>query len=90
MSSRTPDLSREQLEKAIVALLKYVGHQQEKSNSLLDEDDYVHLVCAAATVCAMLSMSGIPTGVLPLYADSSAGKDAYRATQRQARPNVSR
>ena len=45
MSSRTPDLSREQLERAVVALLKYVGHQQERSNSLLEEDDYIHLVC---------------------------------------------
>eukprot|EP00891_Asterochloris_glomerata_P002870 jgi/Astpho2/2870/e_gw1.00050.168.1_t len=48
MSSRTPDLSREQLDKAVVALLKYVGHQQEESNNLLDEDDYIHLTVALA------------------------------------------
>ena len=55
MSSRTPDLSKEQLEKAVVALLKYVGHQQEKANRLLDEDDYIHLVCAASSsACPVL------------------------------------
>ena len=57
MSSRTPDLSREQLEKAVVALLKYVGHQQEESNNLLEEDDYIHLVWLLPLLpaCAMLA-----------------------------------
>ena len=89
MSSRTPDLSRDQLEKAVVALLKYVGHQQEESNNLLDEDDYIHLVCAAASSFASACYVGNAwhldsalTGVLPPSADSGIGKDAYRAAQR--------
>lgn len=63
MSSRTPDLSREQLDKAVVALLKYVGHQQEESNNLLDEDDYIHLVCGCLRLACLcyVGTSGILT-----------------------------
>ena len=38
-------VSRAQVGKAVDALLQYIGKQNEKSTSLIEEEDFLYLVC---------------------------------------------
>ena len=46
-SSKTPGLKREQVQKAVAALLKYVDSQKEGSKDLLEDEEYLYLVSSA-------------------------------------------
>ena len=43
-SSGAPGLKREQVEKAVQALLKYIGTQKADSKDLLEDEEYLYLV----------------------------------------------
>jgi hypothetical protein len=43
-NSTTPGLKREQVQKAVAALLKYVDSQKEGSKDLLEDEEYLYLV----------------------------------------------
>lgn len=43
-SSKAPGLKREQIDKAVSALLKYIGSQKADSTDLLEEEEYLYLV----------------------------------------------
>lgn len=43
-SSKAPGLKQEQIKKAITALLKHIGRQQEGSKDLLQDEEYLYLV----------------------------------------------
>ena len=43
-SSKAPGLKQEQLQKAVKALLKHIGKQQEESKNLLQDEEYLYLV----------------------------------------------
>ncbi len=43
-SSKTPGLKREQVQKAVTALLKYVDLQKAGSKDLLEDEEYLYLV----------------------------------------------
>jgi|LakMenE18May11ns_1017448.scaffolds.fasta_scaffold7664882_1 hypothetical protein len=38
------DVDKKQVQKAVVALLKYLGKQKDESMNLLEEDDLLYLV----------------------------------------------
>lgn len=42
-SSKAPGLKREQIDKAVSALLKYIGSQKADSTDLLEEEEYLYL-----------------------------------------------
>lgn len=42
-NSKTPGLKREQVQKAVAALLKYVVSQKEGSKDLLEDEEYIYL-----------------------------------------------
>lgn len=44
---KTPGLRREQVEKAVSALLKYIGTQKADSKDLLEDEEYLYLVTAS-------------------------------------------
>jgi len=46
-NSKTPGLKREQVQKAVAALLKYVDSQKEGSTDLLEDEEYLYLVSSA-------------------------------------------
>ena len=46
-NSKTPGLKREQVQKAVAALLKYVVSQKEGSKDLLEDEEYIYLVSSA-------------------------------------------
>lgn len=43
-SNKAPGLKREQIDKAVSALLKYIGSQKADSTDLLEEEEYLYLV----------------------------------------------
>ena len=43
-SGKAPGLKREQIDKAVSALLKYIGSQKADSTDLLEEEEYLYLV----------------------------------------------
>lgn len=43
-SSKTPGLKRDQVQKAVTALLKYVDSQKQGSKDLLEDEEYLYLV----------------------------------------------
>ena len=43
-SSKAPGLKREQIDKAVLALLKYIGSQKADSTDLLEDEQYLYLV----------------------------------------------
>ena len=43
-------VSREQVGKAVDALLQYIGKKSEKSTSLIEDEDFLYLVCSK-TIC---------------------------------------
>lgn len=45
-SNKAPGLKREQIDKAVSALLKYVGCQKADSKDLLEDEEYLYLVSA--------------------------------------------
>lgn len=40
------EVSRKRVHKAVDALLQYIGKQNEKSTSLIEDEDYLYLVCS--------------------------------------------
>lgn len=46
-NSKTPGLEREQVQKAVAALLKYVASQKEGSKDLLEDEEFLYLVSSA-------------------------------------------
>ena len=49
-SDKAPGLKQEQVKKAVTALLKHVGRQQEGSKDLLQDDEYLYLVSSSCCV----------------------------------------
>ena len=43
-SNKAPGLKREQVDKAVSALLKYIGSQKADSKDLLEDEEYLYLV----------------------------------------------
>ena len=43
-SGKAPGLQREQVDKAVSALLKYIGSQKADSKDLLEDEEYLYLV----------------------------------------------
>lgn len=43
-SGKAPGLKREQIDKAVSALLKYIGSQKADSKDLLEDEEYLYLV----------------------------------------------
>lgn len=43
-SGKTPGLDRQQIQKAVTALLKYVDSQKAGSKDLLEDEEYLYLV----------------------------------------------
>lgn len=61
-SSRAPGLKREQIDKAVSALLKYIGSQKADSTDLLEDEEYLYLVsvfitAGAESFCKFASMN---------------------------------
>lgn len=52
-SSKAPGLQREQIDKAVSALLKYVGSQKSDSKDLLEDEEYLYLVSACSKLGAV-------------------------------------
>ena len=44
-------LNEEQVHKAVAALLKYIKHQQQERNELLEDDDLLYLASGASHAC---------------------------------------
>lgn len=44
MSGKLPGLDEEQVRKAVIALLKYIGKNKSDSNDLFDDDEFLYLV----------------------------------------------
>ena len=58
-SNKAPGLKKEQLQKAVKALLKHIGKQQEGSKDLLQDEEYLYLVscslqCGDPSTCYTL------------------------------------
>lgn len=45
MVNKTPGLQEQQINKAVKALLKFTGQQHDDSMNLLEEDEFIYLVC---------------------------------------------
>lgn len=50
MSGKLPGLDEEQVRKAVIALLKYIGKNKSDSNDLFDDDEFLYLVIALKKV----------------------------------------
>lgn len=61
-SNKAPGLKREQIDKAVSALLKYIGSQKADSTDLLEDEEYLYLVSVitksgAASFCKPASLN---------------------------------
>lgn len=63
MADKLVGLNQEQVQKAVTALLKFVGKQKDENNSLFDEDEFLYLVSTMHEWHACRSVYGIKTGM---------------------------
>lgn len=68
MAAKLQGLSEEQVRKAVVALLKFVGQKKDDENSLFDEDEFLYLVRGWGPCRRCMRPAGTPAGPLGLHA----------------------
>ena len=76
-SSKAPGLKRDQIDKAVSALLKYVGSQKSDSKDLLEDEEYLYLVSPCVKLNAVSLR--IQAVTRPLSAEHCAQEDSTTA-----------
>ncbi len=54
-------LNEEQVHKAVAALLKYIKHNQEERNELLEDDDLLYLASGVSYPCMLARLHAVPS-----------------------------
>lgn len=58
MKDSSTAVSKEQVKKAVDALLKYVGKQKEESKNLIEDEDFLYLVRVHGMTCMATILNG--------------------------------